>query len=189
MTNDEWAVCECSSFVLGRSREDAYLNGVVWLSTEVTSYDAVDRCEKSKVSTPGHFFRRGADGLWHRSDAGHAGGRRPRVRAATGRDSGPVSWSFLHRSGTVGHRSAGGGVQRDARACGHALQVGRTAVVDRPDIRAWHRCHASTPGGGRAPVNRDADAADLGRPTVYAAAPVVDRPNNEDRDFLARALF
>ena len=56
-------------------RNSRYLNSVVRLSTEVTSYDAVDRCKKSKVSTPGHFFRRGADGLWHRPDAGHAGGR------------------------------------------------------------------------------------------------------------------
>src|SRR6266545_6928412 len=109
MTNDEWAVCECSSFVLGRSREDAYLNGVVWLSTEVTSYDAVDHCEKSKVSIPGHIFRRGADGLWHRSDAGHASGRLSRVRAATSGDSDPVPRAFLHRSGTVSHRSVGGG--------------------------------------------------------------------------------
>src|SRR5262245_11469790 len=82
-----------------------------WLSTEVASYDAVDRCKKSQVSTPGHIFRRGDDDLWHRPDAGHAGGRLSRVRAATGGDTDPVPRAFLHRSRTVGHRSIGGGFQ------------------------------------------------------------------------------
>ena len=58
------------------------------------------------------FVASGAYDLWHRPDSGHAGGRLSRVRAAAGGDSDPMPRAFLRRSGSLGHRSVGGGVQR-----------------------------------------------------------------------------
>ena len=141
----------------------------------------MDHSRQPAPAFPAGLRGRSAGVVWYRPCRRDACGCVSGVCPTARRDPDRCVGALDGRGRSSGHRPARASVQRHPTARDHALQDGSRTVVDRADLRAWHRPYARTAAGAGALGAGAAAAAQRSAPAGRAPTAVRDQPRHEGR--------